>query len=112
MVTSRAKRPTTQSSVAPKSAPVQRTESTLPVVAPEAPKRRVKLVRDSFTMPRDDFVLIDVLKQRALSRRRVAKKSELIRAGLRALHALDDAALCLALSALTPLPVERPKKPR
>ena len=78
--------------------------------AADKPKKRIKMIRDSFTMPRDDFGLIAVLKERALSRRRVAKKSELLRAGLHALSALDDAKLCSALNALTPLAVGRPRK--
>jgi len=73
-------------------------------------KHRVKLVRDSFTLPVDDFALIAALKSRALLAQRETKKSELIRAGLRALSALDDKALLAALQALTPVKVGRPLK--
>lgn len=69
-----------------------------------------KLVRDSFTMPRGDFALIGVLKERALGFKRPAKKSELLRAGLHALAALDDVKLQAALEDLTPLKAGRPKK--
>ncbi|WP_298232222.1 hypothetical protein [uncultured Azohydromonas sp.] len=69
-----------------------------------------KLVRDSFTMPRGDFALIAVLKERALGFKRPAKKSELLRAGLHALAALDDVKLQAALEDLTPLKAGRPKK--
>lgn len=73
------------------------------------PKKH-KLVRDSFTMPRADFELIQALKERALGFKHPAKKSELLRAGLQALAALDDAALQARLERLVPLKPGRPKK--
>ena len=73
-------------------------------------KLRVKLVRDSFTMPEADLALIDALKARALEARRPAKKSELLRAGLHALTALNPAQLVAALDALIPVKTGRPKK--
>ena len=112
MITSRNKSATSGSKPAPAAAGPRQTPAAPIPVATDAPKKRVKLVRDSVTMTRADFDLITVLKERALSRRRVAKKSELLRAGLHVLHALDDAALCNALAALTPLPVGRRKKTR
>lgn len=78
--------------------------------AAEVAADKVKLVRDSFTMPRADFELIAVLKERALGFRRPTKKSELLRAGLQALAALDDARLQAALEGLTPIKAGRPKK--
>ena len=69
-----------------------------------------KLVRDSFTMPRADFELIHTLKERALGFKRPTKKSELLRAGLQALAALDDAALKARLERLIPLKPGRPKQ--
>lgn len=69
-----------------------------------------KLVRDSFTMPSNDFGLIHTLKERALTFRRPAKKSELLRAGLHALAALNDAKLKSVLDGLAPLKSGRPKK--
>lgn len=74
------------------------------------PKQRVRLVRDSFTMPEPDFALIAALKARAMDAKREAKKSELLRAGLHALMALDGAALVGALGRLQPLKLGRPKK--
>lgn len=87
--------------------------SAKPVAAPKAaaPKKvKHKLVRDSFTMPHDDFKLIDQLKDRALGFKRPAKKSELLRAGLQALAGLSDAKLKAALDALAPLKPGRPRK--
>lgn len=73
-------------------------------------KARVKLVRDGFTMPEGDFALIGTLKQRALAVQREVKKSELLRAGLRVLAALDAKALLAALAQLEPVKTGRPKK--
>lgn len=86
-------------------------KTTAPVAAPKEPiKVKQKLVRDSFTMPRGDFGLINTLKERALSFRRPTKKSELLRAGLHALSALGDAKLQQVLDGLVPLKTGRPKK--
>ncbi|RZL03203.1 MAG: hypothetical protein EOP36_06075 [Rubrivivax sp.] len=81
-----------------------------PVKASPPAKVKQKLVRDSFTMPRGDFSLINTLKERALTFRRPTKKSELLRAGLHALSALPDAKLKLVLDGLVPLKTGRPKK--
>ena len=78
-------------------------------VAAEVTKPHVKLVRDSFTMPREDFDLIAQLKARALDFKRPAKKSELLRAGLQVLATLPDVQLHAALDALRPLKAGRPK---
>jgi hypothetical protein len=71
---------------------------------------RVKLVRDGFTMPESDFALIAELKHRLHAVKREAKKSELLRAGLHALAALDAKALAAALGQLQPVKTGRPKK--
>lgn len=74
------------------------------------PKAKLKLVRDSFTMPHADFELIDLLKQRAMNFRHAVKKGELLRAGLQVLAALPDVQLEKALARITPLKTGRPKK--
>jgi hypothetical protein len=73
-------------------------------------KEKEKLVRDSFTMPRSDFALVQRLKDRAMGFRHAAKKSELLRAGLHALMAMDDATLQRTLAALPTLKAGRPRK--
>lgn len=106
--------------VAPKAAkPASAVEAAKPAKAPKAPKAgkpnkegrtRLKPVRDSFTMPEGDFTLIGTLKARALGAKRETKKSELLRAGLHALAALDTGALVAALNRLAPVKVGRPRK--
>jgi len=70
---------------------------------------KTKLVRDSFTMPDGEYAVIDQLKQRALRLKRPAKKSELLRAGIKALAALGDAQLLSALSVVPAIKTGRPK---
>lgn len=78
--------------------------------AASALRGKDKLVRDSFTMPRTDHALIAQLKDRALGFRRPTKKSELLRAGLKALAALPDDELAAVLASLSPVATGRPKK--
>lgn len=95
--------------VAVKSAAVPKAVAAKPADAPKVEKLKIKLVRDSFTMPAEDWALIAQLKERALVFKRPAKKSELLRAGLQALVALPDAQLKAALERLLPLKPGRPK---
>lgn len=104
----RAPKPVKAPVKAPVTAPVTATVKALPPVA-KIEKIKIKLVRDSFTMPADDWALIAQLKERALAFKRPAKKSELLRAGLQALAALPDAKLKAALDSLLPLKPGRPK---
>ena len=81
------------------------------ITAPaEAPKVKHKLVRDSFTIPKSEYVVLDELKQRATRLTRPTKKGELLRAGIVALNVMSDAAFLAALSAVPSLKTGRPKK--
>ena len=82
------------------------------VVAPKPskPKPKLKLVRDSFTMPKVEYAAIDVLKERAAKLARPVKKSELLRAGIKLLNALDDKALLAAVNAVPTIKTGRPGK--
>ncbi len=71
---------------------------------------KVKVVRDSFTMPQTDYELIAALKQRALEAGLHVKKSELLRAGLQALSRLSAAQLKRSISGLEKIKTGRPKK--
>ena len=73
-------------------------------------KVKLKLVRDSFTMPQTDFELIDVLKQRALGFRHPVKKSELLRGGIAVLAALNDAELKAVMARIERIKTGRPAK--
>lgn len=77
--------------------------------AKEIRTKKVKLVRDSFTIPKDEYAIIEALKQRAGSLAQPVKKSELLRAGLKVLAGLSDAALRTALQAVPSIKTGRPK---
>jgi len=67
-------------------------------------------MRDSFTMPKVDFEMIAALKKRALAAGQEVKKSELLRAGLHALAALDEAAFAGTVAAVPRLKTGRPRQ--
>ena len=83
------------------------------VEAPATPKsakaHKHKLVRDSFTMPKDEYLALDALKGRALGLEKHVRKSELLRAGIQALSAMNDRAFLKAMSAVPTLKTGRPK---
>jgi hypothetical protein len=72
--------------------------------------KKPKLVRDSFTIPKVEYAVIDTLKQRGGKLGKPVKKSELLRAGLKALAALPDLAFVAALDAVPALKTGRPAK--
>jgi hypothetical protein len=74
----------------------------------EKPKKP-KLVRDSFTIPKLEYAVIDELKLRSTKLGRNIKKSELLRAGLKAIAAMADAELQKALQAVPAIKTGRPK---
>ncbi|MDO8286108.1 MAG: hypothetical protein Q7T69_13950 [Rhodoferax sp.] len=81
-----------------------------PVAAKPVKAKKVKMVRDSFTMPKPEYAVLDVLKLRAGKLAMPIKKTELIRAGIKALAALPDAAFLAALRAVPNLKTGRPAK--
>jgi hypothetical protein len=80
-----------------------------PSAAPVAEKPKHKLVRDSFTIPKSEYQVLDALKLRAAALKRPTKKSELLRAGIAALNAMADKALLAALNSVPSLKTGRPK---
>lgn len=68
-----------------------------------------KLVRDSFTIPKSEYTVLESLKLRAANLARPTKKSEVLRAGIGALSAMSDKAFLAALGAVPSLKTGRPK---
>lgn len=68
-----------------------------------------QLVRDSFTMPKDEHHALDQLKKRAMSLQHEVRKGELLRAGLQMLGALPDDAFLQALKAVPARKSGRPQ---
>ncbi|NRF68914.1 hypothetical protein HLB44_18125 [Aquincola sp. S2] len=79
-----------------------------PAPAPKPPKQ--KLVRDSFTIPRSEYAALEALKQRLVQLAQPAKKSEVLRAGVKLLTTLADDALRAALAAVPSIKTGRPSK--
>lgn len=72
--------------------------------------KKVKVVRDSFTIPKSELLQIAESKKRALGLGVEIKKSELIRAGLQALTGMNDAAFKKALASVPTIKTGRPAK--
>lgn len=70
--------------------------------------KKPKLVRDSFTIPKAEYMVIDGLKERAALLTRPVKKSELLRAGVKLLAALPDDLFLAALEQVPALKTGRP----
>ena len=79
------------------------------VPAKPAKAHKPKLVRDSFTMPKDEYQVIDALKRRALGLQKQVRKSELLRAGIQALAAMNDRTFLKAITDVPTLKTGRPK---
>ena len=93
--------------VTPKAAtakkPVKKTEK-------KAKPEKVKMERDSFTMPKDEYAQIALLKARLSSMGQPAKKSELLRAGIKLLAAMSDNTLKTTLAKIPVIKTGRPNK--
>jgi hypothetical protein len=100
------------SSKAASKTPVKAAVKAAPKVKAEKPlkEKKAKLVRDSFTIPKAEYVVLDELKLRAGKLSRQVKKSELIRAGVKALAAMSDSVFMAALKVVPAIKTGRPSK--
>jgi hypothetical protein len=73
--------------------------------------KKPKMVRDSFTIPKMEYAVLETMKARAAQLASPAKKTELFRAGIKALAALPDAEFLAAIHAVPSLKTGRPAKP-
>ncbi|WP_300710822.1 hypothetical protein [Limnohabitans sp.] len=109
-----ATRKTPPSSVKPSAKPLQATPVEVPLATTEkskpAKEKKVKVVRDSFTIPKTEFTQIADMKKRAMALGVEIKKSELIRAGLQIISGLPDASFKKALAAIPTVKTGRPSK--
>lgn len=76
---------------------------------PVKPKK-IKMVRDSMSIPKDEYAVLQELKLRAIQLGLPVKKTEVLRAGIKTLAALSDAALLASLKAVPSLKTGRPAK--
>jgi hypothetical protein len=73
-------------------------------------EKKVKVVRDSFTLPKTELLQIGEMKKRAMTLGVEVKKSELIRAGLQALAGMADTAFKKAMANVPTIKTGRPSK--
>jgi hypothetical protein len=72
--------------------------------------RKPKLVRDSFTIPKNEYTVLEALKVRAAKLGRPVKKSEVLRAGVMALADMGDAAFLACVTGVPAVKTGRPSK--
>jgi hypothetical protein len=87
-------------------APVKKADTAAKAEKPKKPK----LVRDSFTIPKAEYAVLEELKLRAAKLGRPTKKSEVLRAGVQALAAMGDAAFLASVGAVPAVKTGRPAK--
>jgi hypothetical protein len=88
---------------------VAKTKTVAPTKSITKPKK-VKLVRDNFSIPAHEHALLSDLKKRAKKLGKDFKKSEFLRAGIAHLVSLTDTVLVNALSKVERVKVGRPTK--
>ena len=99
----------TKSTVGAKKIPLSKPAK--PVAAPKPAKaKKPKMVRDSMTMPKAEYAVLDELKLRAAKLGNPMKKTELLRAGIKALAAMSETGFVVALKAVPSLKTGRPSK--
>ncbi len=101
----------TAKKVADKKPRLAKSNNPAPVVDQTTQKaKKVKLVRDSFTMPGHEYQVLQDIKKALLEAGIEIKKSELFRIGVGLLKSLSTTQLDAARAALTKLRAGRPKK--
>jgi len=78
--------------------------------AKSAKVKKPKLVRDSLTIPKAEYEVLADLKLRAAKLGNPVKKTELIRAGIKAIAAMKDQEFLAAVQAVPSLKTGRPNK--
>lgn len=101
-------KPTAKPTVAKTKTTVNKTK--VAVKESKVKTRKAKMERDSFTMPKDEYAQITILKARLLALGQPAKKSELLRAGIKLLAAMTDNTLKTTLAAIPVIKTGRPNK--
>ena len=75
-----------------------------------AKSKKIKMVRDSLSIPKLEYDVLDTLKLRAAKMGNPVKKTELIRAGIKAIAALPDSAFLALVQTVPSLKTGRPSK--
>jgi len=72
--------------------------------------KKIKMIRDSFTLPEGDYAMLAELKKKCLEAGVHVKKSELMRAGLLHLSKLNQSVLLQAVAQVEIIKTGRPAK--
>lgn len=107
---STAVKPAAKKSSAAKLPVARKSPAVKTAAAKPAKDKKPKLVRDSFTFPKAEYEVLEAMKQRAAKLKVMVKKTELLRAGIKSLAALGDAAFLRAIAAVPSLKTGRPAK--
>lgn len=98
----------------PKATPAKKSAKALPkpkkAKTEKVKPEKIKMERDSFTMPKDEYAQLTLLKARLSSMGQPVKKSELLRAGIKLLAAMSDNTLKTTLAKIPVIKTGRPKK--
>jgi hypothetical protein len=95
----------------PKAKPVKAAKAAKPAKVEKPVKaKKPKLVRDSYAMPETEYAQIAVLKKRVSGLGSEVKKSELLRAGVAVLAALNDEELKAVTDRVERIKTGRPSK--
>lgn len=107
----KAAKPLTKPAAKAAAKPLPPAKDKKPVKAEKPAKvKKLKLVRDSYAMPEAEYARIGELKKRLAGLGSDVKKSELLRAGVAALVALNDADLKTLLGKIERIKTGRPAK--
>lgn len=71
---------------------------------------KIKIVKDSFTIPEEEYSLISKCQEKLLNYKKVFNKSEIIRLGLIALNNLKDEEILKLSEALLRIKTGKPKR--
>lgn len=103
---------TAKKAAKPAAKPATKKAVATPKPAAKKPKKepKVKVVHDSFSMPKTEYQKIAEIKEACLEAGLPVKKSEVLRAGLKALGGMNKAQLKSAIAGLEKVQTGRPKK--
>lgn len=104
------KKPLVKKPVVNKAAPAAAKEAKAVKESKAEKKPKLKVVRDSFTMPQNEYQKISEIKALCLKRDLHVKKSEILRAGLQALSAMGVEQMSVVLKGLEKIKTGRPNK--
>lgn len=102
--------PATRKSRAMKAEAERLVVDVVPDVPAEAKTKKIRLVRDSFTMPESEYAAVAALKARCLNSGVATRKSEILRAAIAGLVRLSDTDLVEAIQSLAAIKTGRPAK--